>query len=99
MRKPRTGPYMIRITDSHCHLDFPDFETELSEVVERAVAAGVHRMVTICTKLHQEPTVRAIAEAHDRARHHHAHTGTRRRPRRGVARPRDRPVRPRRRDR
>jgi TatD DNase family protein len=55
---------MIRITDSHCHLDFPDFETELSAVVERAVTAGVHRMVTICTKLHQEPAVRAIAEAH-----------------------------------
>ena len=56
---------MIRITDSHCHLDFPDFETELAAVVERAVSAGVHRMVTICTKLHQEPAVRAIAEAHD----------------------------------
>ena len=55
---------MISITDSHCHLDFPDFETELSAVVERAVTAGVHRMVTICTKLHQEPAVRAIAEAH-----------------------------------
>ena len=55
---------MILITDSHCHLDFPDFETELSAVVERAVTAGVHRMVTICTKLHQEPAVRAIAEAH-----------------------------------
>lgn len=53
---------MIRITDSHCHLDFPDFETELSSVVSRAVEAGVHRMVTICTKLHQEPTVRAISE-------------------------------------
>ena len=56
---------MIRITDSHCHLDFPDFETELSAVVERAVSAGVHRMVTICTKLYQEPAVRAIAEAHE----------------------------------
>ena len=56
---------MIRITDSHCHLDFPDFDSELSTVIERAIAAGVHRMVTICTKLHQEPTVRAIAEAHE----------------------------------
>lgn len=53
-----------RITDSHCHLDFPDFEGRLEEVVANAAAAGVHRMVTICTKLRQEPDVRAIAEAH-----------------------------------
>jgi TatD DNase family protein len=33
--------------------------------VDRAVAAGVRRMVTICTKLRQAPQVRAIAEAHD----------------------------------
>jgi len=52
------------IVDSHCHLDFPDFDTERSDVVERAVAAGVHKMVTICTKLRLEPQVRAIAEAH-----------------------------------
>ncbi len=50
------------ITDSHCHLDFPDFAEELPDVVERAVAAGVTRMVTICTKLRNEPQVRAIAE-------------------------------------
>lgn len=52
----------IRITDSHCHLDFPDFDDERDEVIDRAVTAGVHRMVTICTKLRQEPQVRAIAE-------------------------------------
>ncbi len=53
-----------QITDSHCHLDFPDFADELPQVVERAVAAGVTRMVTICTKLRQLDQVRAIAEAH-----------------------------------
>ncbi|MFZ5962051.1 TatD family hydrolase [Thalassococcus sp. BH17M4-6] len=53
------------ITDSHCHLDFPDFDSERPEVIARAVAAGVHRMVTICTRLRLEPQVRAIAEAHD----------------------------------
>lgn len=54
----------IRITDSHCHLDFPDFDEERDAVIARAVASGVHRMVTICTRLDQEPRVRAIAEAH-----------------------------------
>lgn len=53
----------IHITDSHCHLDFPDFDGERDQVVARARAAGVHRMVTICTRLEQEPRVRAIAEA------------------------------------
>ena len=53
------------ITDSHCHLDFPDFEGRLNEVISSAADAGVHRMVTICTKLKNEPAVRAIADAHD----------------------------------
>lgn len=53
-----------QITDSHCHLDFPDFADELPQVVERAMAAGVTRMVTICTRLRQLDQVRAIAEAH-----------------------------------
>lgn len=52
------------ITDSHCHLDFPDFEGQIGDFVAKAAEAGVHRMVTICTKLRNEPAVRAIAEAH-----------------------------------
>ena len=54
-----------QITDSHCHLDFPDFDGHLPEVIARAQEAGVTRMVTICTKLRNEPAVRAIAEAYD----------------------------------
>ncbi|PIE15329.1 MAG: LuxR family transcriptional regulator [Rhodobacterales bacterium] len=52
------------ITDSHCHLDFPDFEGQLDDIVARAADAGVARMVTICTKLANLPSVRSIAEAH-----------------------------------
>ncbi len=53
-----------QITDSHCHLDFPDFADALPDVIARALQAGVTRMVTICTKLKNEPQVRAIAEQH-----------------------------------
>ena len=55
---------MTALVDSHCHLDFPNLIGEVDEVVARAVAAGVTRMVTICTKLRTEPDVRALAEAH-----------------------------------
>jgi len=50
------------IVDSHCHLDFPDFEGELPDILTNAATAGVTRMVSICTKLRSEPQVRAIAE-------------------------------------
>ena len=53
-----------QITDSHCHLDFPDFDGQMDDVIARAAEAGVTRMVTICTKLRLEPQVRALAEAH-----------------------------------
>ncbi|GAB4067005.1 TatD family hydrolase [Ancylobacter sonchi] len=53
------------IVDSHCHLDFPDFASELDAVVERARAAGVGRMVTIGTRVRRSGEVRAIAERFD----------------------------------
>src|SRR5712691_4191055 len=51
--------------DSHCHLDFPDFEAEREAVIGRARAAGVETMLTIGTRLDQFDGVRAIAEAND----------------------------------
>ncbi|MEO0371059.1 MAG: TatD family hydrolase [Pseudomonadota bacterium] len=56
---------LVEITDTHCHLDFDTFAEELDEVVARAMDAGVTRMVTICTKLRLEPSVRALAERFD----------------------------------
>lgn len=56
---------MPKITDSHCHLDFPDFDGTRDAVIADALATGVHRMVTICTSLAKAPRVRAIADAHD----------------------------------
>lgn len=65
MQDATTAGPMAEIVDSHCHLDFPDFDGEHEALLARARAAGVSRMVTICTRLRNEPTVRALAEAHD----------------------------------
>ena len=53
------------IVDSHCHLDFPDFADELDQVIARAHAADVRKMVTISTRVRRFDQVLAIAEAHD----------------------------------
>jgi TatD DNase family protein len=58
------SPTALDLVDSHCHLDFPDLISETAEIIARARAAGVNRMVTICTRLTNEPKVRALAEAH-----------------------------------
>ena len=57
-------PVLPDLVDSHCHLDFPDLIDETEAILARAKAAGVNRMVTICTRLRNEPKVRALAEAH-----------------------------------
>jgi len=54
----------IPLTDSHCHLDFPQFDGEIDDLLARARARGIHRMVTICTKLSALAPVQTLAETH-----------------------------------
>jgi TatD DNase family protein len=53
------------LVDSHCHLDFPQLAERLPEVLARAKAAGVGRMVTISTHVGRFERYRALAEAHE----------------------------------
>jgi len=50
------------LIDSHCHLDFPDFASELDAIVARARTAGIGRIVTISTRVEKHAQVLAISE-------------------------------------
>jgi len=52
------------LIDSHVNLHSDKFDADREAVIERARAAGVGRMVTICDRLSSEPAVRAISETH-----------------------------------
>jgi TatD DNase family protein len=56
----------MEIIDTHCHLDSEPFNQDRDEVIARAVAAGVTRMVTIGTGQGLEGASRAIALAEAR---------------------------------
>lgn len=53
------------LVDSHCHLDFPDFAEERADIVARALAAGVGRMVTISTRVKRFQQILEITETFD----------------------------------
>jgi len=53
------------LVDSHCHLDFPDFEHELDDVVARAGAAGIDYLLTICTRVTQFRQVHDVAARYE----------------------------------
>lgn len=48
--------------DTHAHLDFPDFATDLAQVIERAAAAGITRIISIGTDLESSRRAVQIAE-------------------------------------
>lgn len=53
------------LVDHHCHLDFPEFASELDDIVGRARAAGVGTLITISTRIRALDRLLAIAGRFD----------------------------------
>lgn len=51
--------------DTHAHLDYPDFQQDFGEILARARAAGITRMISIGTSLESSRRAIALAEKHD----------------------------------
>jgi TatD DNase family protein len=54
------------LTETHAHLDYPDFLPDFPQVLERAEAAGVTRILTIGTSLASTRRAIALAESDPR---------------------------------
>ena len=48
------------ITDSHCHLDYPNLYNQLDDVVRRAEYNQVKYLLTICTTLESFKKIKLI---------------------------------------
>jgi len=55
----------ISLFDSHCHIDFHQFDDDREEAFERLRAAGVEGVVAVCVELEQAGRLAALAEARD----------------------------------
>ncbi|NDD81946.1 MAG: TatD family deoxyribonuclease [Verrucomicrobia bacterium] len=52
------------LIDTHCHLDFRDFDSDRDAVIRRAVEAGVTRMIAIGTNLETSRAALLLADRH-----------------------------------
>ncbi|MGV3772940.1 MAG: TatD family hydrolase [Verrucomicrobiales bacterium] len=55
---------MIQIYDTHAHLDYPQFESDMIGTLKRAEAAGVTRIISIGTDLESSARAVNLAEKH-----------------------------------
>jgi TatD DNase family protein len=51
--------------DSHCHLSFPELQSQLPQIRQAMAEAGVDRALCICTTLEEFESVHALAMAYD----------------------------------
>lgn len=54
---------MLELYDSHCHLNFKDFEGDVADVIRRAHEDGISKMITVCTGMEEANAVYQIAES------------------------------------
>lgn len=52
------------LVDSHCHLNFPEFEKDLDLVIKNAHKQGISHMLTVNTRLAESIDIQRIAETH-----------------------------------
>lgn len=55
---------MVNLYDTHAHLDYPDFATDLPDVLRRAEEAGVTRIISIGTDLESSARAIDLSERH-----------------------------------
>ena len=56
---------MPNFYDTHAHLDYPDFAADMPQILERAQAGGITRLISIGTDLDSSRRAIALAEAHE----------------------------------
>lgn len=55
----------ISLFDSHCHIDFSQFDDDRDAAFARLAAAGVDGLVAVCVELEQAGRLAALAEARE----------------------------------
>jgi TatD DNase family protein len=58
------NPTMLTFFDTHAHLDYDDFKPDFAQVLERAQAAGIAKIISIGTDLESSRRAIALAEKH-----------------------------------
>lgn len=56
---------MTRLVDTHCHLDFPEFDSDREEVIKRARDAGVEYIINVASSLSGSRKSVALAERYE----------------------------------
>lgn len=55
----------MNFVDSHCHLNFDEFSTEIDVIIQRAKDQKIQTLLTICTKENEVKALQKIAEEYE----------------------------------